>query len=50
MQFEAQDGSGNQAYAVSTHPDPRRVPGNAVPFHLRLSNKDVEARPRGARW
>ena len=22
-------------------PDPRRVPGNAVPFHLRLSNKDV---------
>ena len=43
VQFQARDGSGNQAYTVSSTPDPRRVPGNAVPFHLRLSNKDVEA-------
>lgn len=42
VQFQAQDGSGNQAYAVSTLPDPRRVPGNAVPIHLRLSNKEVD--------
>ena len=42
VQFAAQDGSGNQSYAVTTSPDPRRVPGNAVPFHLRLSNKDVD--------
>ena len=42
VRFEAQDGSGNQAYAVGSTPDPRRVPGNTVPFHLRLSNKDVE--------
>lgn len=43
VRFEAQDGSANQSYVVSSTPDPRRVPGNAVPFHLRLSNKDVEA-------
>jgi hypothetical protein len=40
--YYAQDGSGVQAYVVSSTPDPRRVPGNAVPFHLRLSNKDVD--------
>ncbi|RYC11523.1 hypothetical protein [Nocardioides zhouii] len=51
--FEARDGSGNQAYAVTSDPDLRRVPGNAVPFHLRLSNKDVEpgnAVPGGDRY
>lgn len=42
VQFQAQDGSGNQSYAVASTPDPRRVPGNAVPFHLRLSNKEVD--------
>lgn len=40
--FAAQDGSGHQAYQVASTPDPRRVPGNLLPFHLRLSNKDVE--------
>lgn len=40
--YEARDGSGNQAYAVTSTPDARRVPGNVVPFHLRLSNKDVD--------
>ena len=34
--------TGNQAYTVDSTPDPRRVPGNTVPFHLRLSNKDVD--------
>ena len=50
--FEAEDGSGHQAYSVTSNPDPRRVPGNAVPFHLRLSNKDVDpehALPGGSR-
>ncbi len=42
VHYEAKDGSGNQAYSVDSTPDLRRVPGNAVPFHLRLSNKDVE--------
>ena len=42
VHYEAKDGSGNQAYTVDSTPDPRRVPGNAVPLHLRLSNKDVE--------
>jgi len=42
VHYEARDGSGNQAYTVDSAPDPRRVPGNTVPFHLRLSNKDVE--------
>ena len=41
VSFAAQDGTGNQAYALGTTPDPRRVPGNLLPFHLRLSNKDV---------
>lgn len=40
--FQAEDGSGHRAYSVTSNPDPRRVPGNAVPFHLRLSNKDVD--------
>ena len=39
--FQARDGSGNLAYTAATLPDARRVPGNVVPFHLRLSNKDV---------
>lgn len=43
VRYGAQDGSGNLAYDVTSSPDPSRVPGNAVPFHLRLSNKDVEA-------
>lgn len=41
VQFSASDGSGNRAYEVASTPDARRVPGNATPFHLRLSNKDV---------
>jgi len=41
--FQARDGSGSLAYTAATSPDLRRVPGNAVPFHLRLSNKDVDA-------
>lgn len=42
VQYSAQDGAGHQAYSVTSLPDPRRVPGNAMPFHLRLSNKDVD--------
>lgn len=52
VRFQAQDGAGHQAYDVSLTPDPRRVPGNARPFHLRLSNKDVDAEhalPGGSR-
>jgi len=52
VSFAAQDGLGNQTYSVGTTPDPRRVPGNLLPFHLRLSNKDVapeHAVPGGAR-
>ncbi|CAM3503504.1 hypothetical protein [Nocardioides zeicaulis] len=50
--YDAQDGSGNAAYTVASTPDARRVPGNALPFHLRLSNKDVDpeyAVPGGVR-
>ncbi|MBI4900430.1 MAG: hypothetical protein HY829_08130 [Actinobacteria bacterium] len=50
--FQARDGSGNLAYTAATLPDVRRVPGNVVPFHLRLSNKDVapdDAVPGGER-
>jgi hypothetical protein len=39
--FSASDYDGNQAYAMNLNPDPRRVPGGVLPFHLRLSNKDV---------
>lgn len=39
--FSASDAEGNRLYESSLLPDPRRVPGNALPFHLRLSNKDV---------
>ncbi len=38
--------------SVGSPPDARRVPGNAAPFHLRLSNKDVapeHAVPGGTR-
>ena len=41
VSFSARDGLGNRAYSVGTSPDLRRVPGNLLPFHLRLSNKDV---------
>lgn len=50
--FSASDGLGNRTYDVASTPDPRRVPGNVAPFHLRLSNKDVEpqyAVPGGTR-
>jgi hypothetical protein len=39
--FSASDSEGNRPYETSSTPDARRVPGNVVPFHLRLSNKDV---------
>ncbi|WP_374456852.1 hypothetical protein [Nocardioides sp.] len=39
--FSASDSSGNRPYEMTSTPDARRVPGNAAPFHLRLSNKDV---------
>jgi len=39
--FSARDGEGSTLYEVASTPDVRRVPGNAVPFHLRLSNKLV---------
>jgi hypothetical protein len=39
--FSASDADGNRAYEAPLIPDPRRVPGNTLPFHLRLSNKDV---------
>lgn len=41
VQFSASDDAGNQAYAVNLTPDARRVPAGVLPFHLRLSNKDV---------
>ena len=44
VRFTAADGRGNELYSVSTLPDPRRVPGNTIPLHLRLSNKDVVQR------
>jgi hypothetical protein len=39
--FSASDAAGNRLYESSLLPDPRRVPSNVLPFHLRLSNKDV---------
>jgi len=39
--FSASDTAGTRAYEVTSTPDVRRVPGNAAPFQLRLSNKDV---------
>jgi hypothetical protein len=39
--FSARDGEDHATYEVASTPDPRRVPGNAAPFHLRLSNKAV---------
>ncbi|KRE93971.1 hypothetical protein ASG76_11170 [Nocardioides sp. Soil774] len=39
--FSADDGQGHHPYEMALTPDARRVPGNATPFHLRLSNKDV---------
>ncbi|WP_439937501.1 hypothetical protein ACS3YM_16405 [Nocardia sp. N13] len=39
--FSASDAEGDRLYESALLPDPRRVPGNALPFHLRLSNKDV---------
>ncbi len=50
--FSASDAEGNRAYESALVPDVRRVPGNAMPFHLRLSNKDVlpeHVVPGGAR-
>ncbi|MDR7253303.1 hypothetical protein J2X46_002288 [Nocardioides sp. BE266] len=41
VQFSASDTAGNRPYDISSTPDARRVPGNAAPFQLRLSNKDV---------
>ena len=39
--FSASDAEGERVYETGLVPDVRRVPGNATPFHLRLSNKDV---------
>lgn len=39
--FSASGAEGERVYESGLLPDLRRVPGNAVPFHLRLSNKDV---------
>ncbi|MBD3923738.1 hypothetical protein IEZ26_03825 [Nocardioides cavernae] len=39
--FSASDTAGNRPYEIASAPDPRRVPGNAVPIQVRLSNKDV---------
>ncbi len=50
--FSASDAAGDRVYETALIPDVRRVPGNAVPFHLRLSNKDVlpeHVVPGGAR-
>jgi len=44
VRFSAADRPDDELYSVTTLPDPRRVPGNTVPFHLRLSNKDVDPR------
>ena len=41
VRFAASDYAGDQAYAMNLNPDLRRVPGGVLPFHLRLSNKDV---------
>ncbi|MFC7360054.1 hypothetical protein [Nocardioides astragali] len=34
-------GETRKSYESALLPDAGRVPGNAMPFHLRLSNKDV---------
>jgi len=50
--FSASDTAGNRPYEITSSPDLRRVPGNAAPIQLRLSNKDVKpehAVPGGAR-
>lgn len=50
--YSADDVHDNRAYELLSPPDARRVPGNAAPFHLRLSNKDVlpqHAVPGGTR-
>ncbi|WP_299926448.1 hypothetical protein [uncultured Nocardioides sp.] len=50
--YTASDVQGSNAYEITSTPDVRRVPGNAVPFHLRLSNKPVQpehAVPGGSR-
>ena len=39
--FSASDTAGNRPYAITSAPDARRVPGNAAPIQVRLSNKDV---------
>ena len=51
--FSASDDQGNRLYQTPLLPDARRVPGNALPFFLRLSNKDVlpeHAVPGGTRF
>lgn len=50
--FSASDTAGNRPYEITSAPDPRRVPGNAAPIQIRLSNKDVKpehAVPGGSR-
>jgi hypothetical protein len=50
--FSAEDQADYRPYEIALPPDVRRVPGNAVPFQLRLSNKDVlpeHAVPGGTR-
>jgi len=42
VRFFAADDFGNQTYDVALAPDLRRVPSGVLPFHLRLSNKDVQ--------
>lgn len=42
VQFSATHGDDEPVYSFPLLPDARRVPSAAVPFHLRLSNKDVE--------
>ena len=40
--FSASDPAGNRPYEITSAPDARRVPGNAAPIQIRLSNKDVK--------
>jgi len=50
--FSARDTAGNRPYEIASAPDARRVPGNAAPIQVRLSNKDVapeHAVPGGTR-
>lgn len=50
--FSASDPAGSRLYEMASAPDARRVPGNAAPIQLRLSNKDVlpeHAVPGGSR-